>query len=65
MKMKVDRARCTGCEICSFVCPAGAVMVTRKAEIDPKYCLDCGTCMVSCPNNAISMLEYPAVAIAS
>lgn len=64
MKMKVDRAKCTGCEICSFMCPAGAIKVVRKAEIDPRYCLDCGTCMVSCPNDAISMVEIPLKAVA-
>lgn len=57
MEMKIDRGKCTGCSICSYVCPADAITIGRKAEIDPKFCLVCGTCMVSCPHAAISMSE--------
>lgn len=65
MKVKIDRAKCTGCGICSHVCPSRAITVTRKAEIDPRYCMDCGTCLISCPEGAIYMVKEEKTAVAS
>lgn len=56
MPAKVDPEKCTGCEACVSVCPAGAIsMVDGKAKVDPSLCTDCGVCVDECPVEAISM----------
>lgn len=52
--------RCTGCGICSWYCPEGAIRLTEKGgkkivEIDYEYCKGCGICAEECPANAIKM----------
>lgn len=52
----VDEQRCTGCKICWFYCPEGAIkMVDNKAKINYDYCKGCGICENECPFKAIEM----------
>ena len=52
----VDEARCTGCKICWFYCPEGAIMMANgKAKINYDYCKGCGICANECPFKAIKM----------
>ena len=50
----VDKEKCTGCESCVSVCPAGAIsMIAGKAQIDDNNCNDCGKCTEVCAQGAI------------
>lgn len=57
MAVTVDESKCTGCGICSEVCPVEAITVDQVAKIDAATCIDCGSCVDECPNDAISMEE--------
>ena len=51
----VDPEKCTGCTVCSKVCPTGAASGERKKvhTIDPAKCTKCGACRESCKFDAI------------
>ena len=51
----VDPEKCTGCTVCSRVCPTGAASGERKKvhTIDPAKCTKCGACRESCKFDAI------------
>jgi ferredoxin len=56
MPAKVDKEKCTGCEICVPECPSEAIkMVNDKAVVDNDACIDCGVCVDTCPVEAIAM----------
>jgi len=57
MAVQVDEDKCTGCGICSEVCPVEAITVDQVVKIDAATCIDCGSCVAECPNGAISMEE--------
>ena len=50
-----DRAKCSGCEACSNICPKNAIEMIRDAEgfaypkINKKLCINCGRCDATCP----------------
>jgi len=65
-----DSELCTGCSICTRICPARAiemkadeagkklpflVLLTKDEEI--KSCMACGDCMAACPSEAISIQQ--------
>lgn len=49
---------CTGCGLCTAVCPVHCISMCRGQlghlypEIDAAVCIDCGACRASCPANA-------------
>lgn len=46
----IDRERCTGCGICTEVCPTGAIiLVTNRAEVDTMLCDGCASLANSTP----------------
>jgi len=51
----VDSDRCTGCGICEWVCPNGAISVGGMACIDSTRCTGCGRCIAKCPQTALSL----------
>jgi ferredoxin len=55
--LKLDSERCTGCGICTTVCPHQIlVMLDGKAAVSEKdLCMDCGACAKNCPSSAISV----------
>ncbi len=68
--IEFSRENCTGCGICTRICPARAIeleknengekvprliMLTRDEAI--KSCMACGDCMAACPENAISIKQ--------
>jgi len=68
-RLRADR--CCGAEVCTRVCPAGAIAVTRPSSggwtwtLDRAACLGCGLCVESCPNQAMeveSIFELAALA---
>lgn len=61
---EVDKNKCTGCRICTFVCPTLSVKVEDKlARVDATTCAGCGACVERCPFDAIRFadLDTPRV----
>ncbi|MCD6495868.1 MAG: 4Fe-4S binding protein [Candidatus Aenigmarchaeota archaeon] len=55
-----DRDKCIGCQLCTKVCPADAVVFqpkTRKIRYYPFRCTFCGECVKICPVNALSFTK--------
>ena len=56
-KIAVLERKCTGCGLCSQVCPFGAIeMKDGKPELNAA-CKVCGICVKNCPEKAILKLE--------
>ncbi|NVN99014.1 MAG: 4Fe-4S binding protein [Geobacteraceae bacterium] len=55
--LALDRGICTGCRICTEVCPHNLFYVAGgKAEIlDTDLCMECGACALNCPAKAITV----------
>lgn len=49
---------CTGCAMCSTVCPEGCVFPVEEKRFnsDANYCKGCGICAEECPVNDIEMI---------
>lgn len=70
-KLDIDPEKCTGCQVCSIVCPASVItmvdMGTRKVgdrEIPVKRpvfelatCIFCGECVDNCAFKALEMTK--------
>ncbi len=56
-KLALDADRCTGCGMCTEVCPHGAFVVEdAKARIvDRDLCMECGACALNCPAGALTV----------
>lgn len=70
----LDKAKCSGCGVCGYICPASAISFIDDSEgyrvpaIDTSKCIGCGKCITYChlqsqdlniPNNGI--LQHYAV----
>ncbi|MRR08086.1 MAG: ferredoxin [Deltaproteobacteria bacterium] len=57
--LKIDAGKCTGCAMCTDVCPHGVLAVeAKKACIkDIDACMECGACSMNCPASAISVQQ--------
>ena len=53
----IDHERCTGCQLCVYICPAGALaQIDGKACLAyPQLCTYCIACEDQCPEDAISL----------
>ncbi|MFW6189987.1 MAG: DUF362 domain-containing protein [Planctomycetota bacterium] len=52
--VSVDEMECTGCGICSDVCPVEAISLEDGfACVDQEECTECLTCVDECPVEAI------------
>ena len=61
-KVEVLKELCSGCRICSSVCPHDAARVQEEngksiSFIDELRCKHCGVCAVACPANAITIAD--------
>ncbi|MBN1412274.1 MAG: 4Fe-4S binding protein [Spirochaetales bacterium] len=56
--LEYDRSKCTGCGLCTRVCPHGVFrMEAGKAVItDRDLCMECGACMRNCAFSAIKVV---------
>ena len=60
MSIKVIKDKCTGCMICTRVCPFAAIKVIEKlAVIDLDKCTICGACKEVCNFAAIDIQKNP------
>jgi len=67
--MRIDKEKCTGCELCHPYCPVEAIATVEwedesVSEIDQGECVECGNCLERsgiCPVEAIyrPTLEWP------
>jgi 4Fe-4S ferredoxin len=60
VKLRLDKTACLKCDICSLVCPRGAVAIIPGEEdlevaIDPRLCLLCEICAHFCPVGAVTL----------
>ncbi|MDZ7270860.1 MAG: ferredoxin family protein [candidate division KSB1 bacterium] len=64
--LRYDPSLCTGCGMCSLVCPH-AVFVQRDglAELaHPERCIECGACQLNCVAGAIEVRAGVGCAVA-
>jgi len=59
----VDEDLCSGCRICEYLCPYGAIEMKEKdgkpiAHILEALCKGCGACGTACPTKAIIMGHF-------
>ena len=57
--LKLNTDKCTGCRMCTTVCPHGVFqMHDKKARIvNRDACMECGACKRNCPASAIDVRE--------
>ena len=55
--LRLDTEVCTGCGICTVVCPHGVfTLENHKASIiDQDGCMECGACATNCSTSAIKV----------
>lgn len=70
-KLDIDPAKCTGCQVCAMVCPAGVItmielgtrkvgdreLAVRRPIFDLSTCISCGECVDSCAFNALELTK--------
>jgi heterodisulfide reductase subunit A len=59
----VDEDLCSGCKVCEYLCPYGAVELQDKegkpvAHVLEALCKGCGACGTACPTKAITMGHF-------
>lgn len=55
VRPKVDKEKCTGCQICVHSCPVQAIgMDGGKPVVDYEQCIHCLCCNESCPESAMT-----------
>ena len=55
--LDLDVDKCTGCEMCTIVCPQNVFEMhgEKAAIIDRDLCMECGACALNCPLDAIKV----------
>ncbi len=53
--ISISDAKCSGCSICSYVCPHGVITIKEgKANLSHlERCIECGACQLNCDSEAI------------
>ena len=55
--LRYDSELCTGCEMCTVVCPHGVFAMADGVACltDSDLCIECGACMRNCASGAIQV----------
>jgi len=55
--LKLDVDKCTGCGLCTQVCPHGVFVMdgNRARVLDRGACMECGACALNCAFGAIEV----------
>ncbi|MDK1032858.1 MAG: mercury methylation ferredoxin HgcB [Planctomycetia bacterium] len=55
--LKLDREKCTGCGMCTDVCPHGVLVIedSKAVIVDRDACMECGACAGNCPFEVVSV----------
>ncbi len=55
--LKLDKDKCTGCRICTNVCPHNVFIIQEKKAFiqDSDGCMECGACALNCPVEAVTV----------
>ena len=57
----IDERICSGCQICSLVCPYSAISFDEEkgvCRVNEALCKGCGVCVGGCPSDAISLNHF-------
>ena len=57
IKLKLDVDKCTGCGMCTKVCPHAVFNIENKkaSVVDKNACMECGACALNCQVEALSV----------
>jgi len=57
VSLSLDESRCTGCRLCTQVCPHGVFEMRdgKAAIVDRDACIECGACAMNCADAAIDV----------
>ncbi|MCK5130132.1 MAG: 4Fe-4S binding protein [Clostridiales bacterium] len=55
--LQLDTDKCTGCKMCTFVCPHNVFEVQNRKSVivDLDKCMECGACAHNCAFDAITV----------
>ncbi len=55
--LRLDAEKCTGCRMCTQVCPHGVFVIQdgKACIFDRDLCMECGACAINCAAEAISV----------
>ena len=65
--LRLNADHCSGCRICTTICPYGAISIgpeATTAKIDLDKCQACGLCYSACPAGAIESAYYDFASLA-
>lgn len=66
VSLQMDAQKCTGCGLCTVVCPHGVFLLRDKKALiqDRDACMECGACAQNCPAQAIAVKPGVGCALA-
>lgn len=71
VQTKLNSNSCTGCGLCTVICPTGAIelsfdkRLSTVRTVDDNKCISCNKCVKSCPQIVYSELNEPVACYAS